>query len=217
MKAKRFITQSILSLTIMVHTFSLGMLWFMSRQEPVFVNAAPVLAEQTIPKRAIHGTPAQIIIPSLNINLSVEPGKYEAATDSWTLSGYNAHFATMTNPANDTEGNTFIYGHNNPYVFGPMKRIQPGATIEIIATNGNRFIYTYQQSYIVAPNDVSLFKYKGPPILTVQTCTGVWHEKRKLYEFKFEKVIESADEVTAKDVEKKQALLSAIGSQLPTN
>lgn len=217
MKYRRLITQSIVSVTIVVHTFSLGILWFMSRQEPVNVSAESVSATQTIPKQAVYGTPNQIIIPSLNINLTVEPGNYEPTTDSWTLSGYNAHYGTMTSPANDTAGNTFIYGHNNPYVFGPLKRIQPGANVEIVAENGNRFFYTYQKSYTVAPNDVSLFKYFGSPILTVQTCTGTWHEKRELYEFKLDRVVESPQQLAQKESDRRNALIKAISSQMLTS
>lgn len=217
MSIRRLITQGVLTGTIVLHTFSLGILWFMSRQEPVYVNAEPVPVVQSLAKQAISGAPSQIIIPSLNINLAVEPGKYEAASDSWTLSGYNAHYATIMPLANDTAGNTFVYGHNNPYVFGPLKHLQPGASAEVVASNGNRFFYTYQKSYTVAPNDVSLFKYQGSPIMTVQTCTGTWHEKRQLYEFKFEKVIESSTEITQKDADRRQATLSAIASQMPVS
>jgi len=214
---KRLIVQTMLTVTIAVHTFSLGMLWFMSHQQVRYVHAEPVLAAQTIPKQAVYGTPVQIIIPSITVNLPVDPGVYDPSTDSWTLSGYHAHYATITTPANDTEGNTFIYGHNNPYVFGPLKRIQPGAQVEVVASNGNRFFYTYQKSYTVAPNDVSLFKYHGSPILTVQTCTGAWHEKRQLYEFRLDSVIESKNELLAKDTSRRQATLQAIGNQIPTN
>lgn len=215
MKYKRLIGQSVLTITITIHTFSLGILWFMARQQPVYVHAEPVTAAQTVPKQAVFGTPVEIRIPSLNIDLPVDPGVYNPATDSWTLSGFHAQYGTMTAPANDAAGNTFIYGHNNPYVFGPLKRIQPGASVEIIASNGNRFYYTYQKSYTVAPNDVSLFKYYGSPILTVQTCTGAWHEKRQLYEFKLDRVVESSSELIIKEVNKRQAVLQAIAQQLP--
>ena len=215
MNYRRLISQTTLTVTITVHTFSLGILWFMSRQEPAYVNAEPISVSQTIPKASIYGTPVQIIVPSLNIHLNIEPGEYDSQTDSWSLSGLNAHYGTMTSPANDTAGNTFVYGHNNPYVFGPLKRIQPGATVEIVANNGNRFFYTYQKSYTVAPNDVSIFKYHGSPILTVQTCTGTWHEMRQLYEFRLESVIESTEQVAIKESEKKAATINAILSQLP--
>lgn len=207
---RAFLKQLLLTLTIVVHTFSLGLLWFMNERPVVRVAAQPItVEEQSIPD-AISGVPVRIVVPSLAIDLHVLPGEYDQANDSWTLTGYNAHFATITVPANNQQGNTFIYGHNNPRVFGPLKRIQPGAEVMLIADNGNQFIYSLESKRTVIPEDVTLFNYHGPPVLTIQTCTGAWHEKRELFQFKFVQAIESDAAKDAKQSERRAEIMRTI-------
>jgi hypothetical protein len=37
------------------------------------------------------------------------------------------------------------------------------------------------------PTDATLFEYKGKPILTIQTCSGVWYQNRQLFTFDLER------------------------------
>src|SRR5581483_3056540 len=89
------------------------------------VAAAPsIVISQALPKKPVtSGRPIRIVIPSLNIDLPVDEGFYNESDGSWTLSGYHAQFAMLSQLANDYSGNTFIYGHNNPYVFEHLNRI----------------------------------------------------------------------------------------------
>jgi len=128
-------------------------------------------------------------IPSLNLELPIDEGFYNESDSTWTLSGYNAHFAMPTMLANNQEGNTLVYGHNNKYVFGPLNKLQPGAQLEIRTDNGHMFYYTYESAVSVQPDDLSVFTYEGPPILTLQTCTGNWNELRTLSTFSLTRVI----------------------------
>ena len=211
---RNLLKQTILSLVIIVHTFSIGMLWFMNKQPISRVAAQPITVQQQDIAEAISGIPVRIVVPSLAIDIPIQPGEYDGATDSWTLGGYVAQFATMTVPANNQQGNTFIYGHNNRYVFGPLKHLQTGAEIIVVTSNGNQFTYIFESARTVIPEDVTLFNYQGPPILTVQTCTGAWHEKRQLYQFKFSGVIESAMVTASKQSERRMQLVRAIGHPL---
>lgn len=211
---RRFVIQTLLSIVIVVHTFSLGMLWFMNKQPIAQVAAQPVTVQQQDLTEAISGVPVRIVVPSLAMDIVIQPGEYDKATDSWTLSGFNAHFATMTVPANNQQGNTFIYGHNNKHVFGPLKQLQPGAEVILIAASGNQFTYSFEAARTVIPEDVTLFNYQGPPILTVQTCTGAWHEKRELYQFKFKDVVESSAVLASKQAERRTQLIQALGLPL---
>lgn len=213
---KQLLKQTGLTLIIVIHTFSLGMLWFMNRQPVITVAAQPITVQQQDLAEAITGTPSRIVVPSLAIDLNVLPGEYNSATDSWTLSGYNAHFATMTAPANNQQGNTFIYGHNNKHVFGPLKQLKPGAEVIVVASNGNQFTYRFESVRTVIPEDVTLFNYQGSPILTVQTCTGAWHEKRQLYQFAFVGVVQSGAELQQKATERRAQLIQTISQPLVT-
>jgi sortase (surface protein transpeptidase) len=93
--------------------------------------------------------------------------------------------------ANNTSGDTFIYGHNNDYVFGAFRHITPtpGATAFVYTANGHIFDYTFDSSLNLSPDDTSILTYQGPPVLTIQTCTGSVNEWRTMYRFNFDKVV----------------------------
>ena len=155
---------------------------------PVHAVAQPV--KPTIP--LIAGRPIRIVIPSRYVDLPLIPGTYDKVTDSWTLSGYKAQFATASSPANNIGGETFIYGHNNDYVFGALRHAvpSPGAEALIYTDNHHVFAYTFEKSWSVGPYDVSTLNYQGPPVLLIQTCTGSFNEWRTMYLFKFERVVQ---------------------------
>lgn len=211
---RSFFRQLALCVIIVIHTFSLGMLWFMNRQPLAHVAAQPVIAAQPDIVQAVQAVPIRVIVPSLALSVDVIPGEYNARTDSWTLSGYKAQYATMTVPANNQQGNTFIYGHNNMHVFGKLKYLKTGDQVIVIGSNGNQFTYALESSRVVVPEDVSLFAYQGAPILTIQTCTGVWHEKRNLLQFRLVGYVESNAELSARQEQRRQALVDAISQPL---
>jgi LPXTG-site transpeptidase (sortase) family protein len=94
-----------------------------------------------------------------------------------------AQYATVTVQPNNKEGNTFIYAHNRVGVFHTLSRINVGDTVIITTDNGHTLTYKFRTSYETNPNDTSLFSYKGAPILTLQTCSGVWYQNRQLFTF----------------------------------
>lgn len=140
--------------------------------------------------KIISGLPVRVVLPSLGIDLPIDQGVYNAASDSWSLSGYHAQFAYVSKLANDHDGNTFIYGHNNKYVFGHMKLINPGYEALIYTDNGHIFSYAFESAHDFTPSDTSILLYKGPPELTIQTCSGNWNEWRRLYTFKFNRLLQ---------------------------
>lgn len=137
----------------------------------------------------ISGTPTRLVIPAVSIDLPTDPGTYDRASDSWSLSGYHAQYALSSALANDQSGETFIYGHNNPYVFWNLKYMHSGYQAMIYTSNGHEFLYTYTGTDALAPNDLSVLNYQGPPILTVQTCSGTFNQWRQMYHFDFDKVL----------------------------
>jgi LPXTG-site transpeptidase (sortase) family protein len=152
-------------------------------------SAMPVTGVQTHTVQAkpetISGTPVKLSIPSLDMKLVVAPGKYNKKTGEWTLSRDKAHFAELSIPPNNQEGNTFIYGHHRPEVFTSLKKVKQGDKAIITTDNGYRFTYVFESHDTVWPTDTSIFAYSGPPQLTIQTCTGVFMQDRQLFYFKF--------------------------------
>lgn len=211
-----FATSRAIVLALVINVSAVGLIWHYNHS-PEAQSAVTVPVTRTLPRRVIQGTPARIIIPSLNIDVAIDVGTYNSVDASWTLSGYHAQYADLTVPANNSNGNTLIYGHNNKYVFGRLRADIPANTqVEIIATNGNHFYYTYVGSQSVTPDDVSLFSYTGSPMLVVQTCTGSWHEQRKLATFRFDKVIVAAASTTSYQ-QRHEALISGLTQLTPSD
>jgi LPXTG-site transpeptidase (sortase) family protein len=138
--------------------------------------------------KVVSGTPVRITIARFGIDLKVHEGNYDSIKHTWTLSDNNAHFAAPSMPPNDHQGNTLIYGHNHDLVLGRLRNLSPGDEARVYTENGLTFIYTFTDAKNVKPDDVTAFKYEGPPTLVLQTCTGNWNEWRGLYSFKLERI-----------------------------
>lgn len=137
----------------------------------------------------IQGYPSELLIPSLNIDLSVIPGEYNPKTKQWTLTLDKAQYAVMTPMPNSQSGNTFIYGHYRKEVFASLHTIRAGETAIVKTTNGHTFYYQLSSIRTTDPGDGSVFSYQGSPILTIQTCTGVFFQNRQLFTFNLVKVV----------------------------
>ena len=142
----------------------------------------------SVKKLVKSGNPKEIEIPSLNIKLPIVPGVYDTVSQTWTLSWDKAQFATNTPLPNDDMGNTFIYGHNARGVFNTLHKIKTGEKLAITTDNNLRFNYVFVGSQEVMPNNDSLFSYKGPAMLTVQTCSGSFYQNRQLFAFRLDSV-----------------------------
>jgi sortase (surface protein transpeptidase) len=131
----------------------------------------------------IEGTPVRITIPSLAIDLKVLNGYYDTTKKTWTLTQDMAQYATITPKANNVKGNTFIYGHDIYAVFARLRRIKHGNQAIIYTDNGHVLTYEFRSSLETNPYDDTLFSYRGAPILTLQTCSGIWSQNRQLFTF----------------------------------
>lgn len=158
---------------------------------PAPVQAQPQEADVDPEEEVISGKPVRLSVPSLAIDLEVADGFYDQSTRMWTLSNDKAHFADISVWSNDSQGNTFIYGHYRPEVFASLHNAQSGAKATILTHNGYKFVYQFRTSRITDPSDASLFTYRGDPILTLQTCTGAWMQNRQLFTFDLLKVEDS--------------------------
>jgi LPXTG-site transpeptidase (sortase) family protein len=138
---------------------------------------------------AVQGRPIRIKIPSVNINVPIVDGYYDAKKQDWTLTNTSAQYATITPQANNVGGNTFIYGHNQGPVFERLPQIKPGDQAIIYTDSGYTFTYTFKSARETNPRDDSLFYYQGAPILTLQTCSGFLSQNRELFTFELTKVV----------------------------
>jgi len=146
-------------------------------------NTHAVVPTTTQIAQKIEGKPVRIRIPSLNIDLPVIDGYHNLKTQTWTLTKNKVQYAVDTPLANNIEGNTFLYGHNRHEVFRSLSKIKLGAEAIIETDNGHTFTYVFKGALETTPDDSSLFRYQGKPILTVQTCSGAWYQNRQLFTF----------------------------------
>ena len=145
---------------------------------------------ETAPKRELkQGKPMRIVIPSLSIDIAVTDGYYDSNNQTWTLTKDKAQYAVMTPQANNIAGNTFIYGHNRKEVFAKLSKIKVGEKVTVYTDSGHEFTYSYLSSKETDPTDSSLFSYQGPPILTLQTCSGIFFQNRQLFTFRLSEVV----------------------------
>jgi hypothetical protein len=189
-----------------LYMLTIAFAWYVIRPQPLFKPAAALtkieqkqhIAATPAPIfQIISGLPVRIVIPGSSYNgtvvdLPVDPGYYDSTTDSWTLSGYHAQFAMVSSLPNNFTGETYIYGHNNDSVFGALRHVTPtiGSSALLYTSNGHIFSYTFMSASSVAPDMTSVLDYSGPPIMTIQTCTGSFNEVRTLYQYSFDKVVQ---------------------------
>lgn len=152
---------------------------------PVQHIAPPVLVNAT----TISGQPERILVERLGIDLAVVNGKYDAVTDSWTLTEDKAQFATMTQLPNNQYGSTFIYGHNTDKVFAKLAGLKAGDLVKVTTTNGHTFSYVYNGQEIVQPDNTTvLSEVPSRPRLTLMTCEGIFSQTRRIMLFDFKGV-----------------------------
>lgn len=170
-----------------------GLFWLRAsnlsqNDQPIAPPASAVQWVATSPA-VITGSPVNLTLPSLHLSLSVISGVYDPISKSWTLTNNKVQYATITPPPNNANGNTFIYGHALWNLFASLPSIKPGAQAVITTDNGHTFTYTFVSSRVTDPSDTSLFNYTGAPILTLQTCTGLFYQYRQLFTFRLDKAV----------------------------
>ncbi len=187
MKISRNQVSSIIVAIILV---LLGLLSLVSRDSLDYIMAtdhfvAPNNVGVTSQVAETNSLPLNIEIDALGVKVEVIKGYYNTVTQDWTLTKNAAQYAVISPQPNQQEGNTFIYGHARSVVFGKLPLLKVGDMATITTTDNKVFMYRFNHSYTVNPADNSVLKYSGPPILTLQTCSGIRYQNRTMYEFEF--------------------------------
>jgi LPXTG-site transpeptidase (sortase) family protein len=165
-----------------------------SMPRPVELSNSPILASIAVPttpmppvkKEPIVGTPVRVVVPSVGIDLAVQPGAYNPEYGTWVIGNDSAYHADVTVPVNNANGTTLIYGHAQWGVFGRLPEVDEGAEALIYTAEGTVFRYIFQSSRQVDPTDVSELTVVGSPRLLLQTCSGPFDAYRTLVAFRLE-------------------------------
>jgi LPXTG-site transpeptidase (sortase) family protein len=187
---KRLVMIFLIGLVLFVGGFSLLTVYVRGHQAvTTVVPNVSAAAQITHSPNVIDGQPVRFQVPSLGMNLAVIPGYYDTKTGQWTLTRDKVQYAAITPEPNNESGNTFLYGHYRQQVFARLHLIKPGSEAIVTTSNNHVFYYKLRNVSVVNPNDsASIFNYSGKPILTVQTCTGLFFQNRQLFTFDLERV-----------------------------
>lgn len=140
-------------------------------------------------KPTISGIPVALTLPTIDTKVAVKRGVYNASSRSWTISSDTAYYAAVSEPANNQGGTTLIYGHNRETVFAKLADLKTGDAADVTTDNKRVFHYVLSGSATVTPDDTRIaINPEGLPRLVLQTCTGIFWEKRQLYIFELERV-----------------------------
>ncbi len=119
--------------------------------------------------------PTEIMIPSLNLDLKVDPGSIKSGV--WQISANNATFLTSSSSP-ENGGNTIIYGHNLKSIFGNLPYVSVGQKINVKTKSGKIYNYLVDKKYFVGPDRVDLVSPTNTPQLTLYTCWGLFDGQR---------------------------------------
>ena len=157
---------------------------FSNSYNPYIAQAAALGRPEIVKPPVVSGKPVQLLIPRLGINLPVQPGNYDPATGTWTLSNTAIFFTEITAPINDQAGHTLIYGHAYKNLLEPTKDLSIDDELIITTDTGYSFSYRYTGKEVVNPKDTAVLqKTSDKPLLTLLTCEGIFYENRRLMSF----------------------------------
>ena len=139
-------------------------------------------------RTALSGKPVRVVVADVGIDVGVAEGRFDPASQEWSLSDDSAYYANSSVPANDNNGTTLIYGHAKPTMFEPLKNATATTRVDIYTDNSMLFTYRFSALREVLPTDTSVFTQSGPPTLVLQTCSGPWDSYRALYSFDYVEV-----------------------------
>ena len=131
--------------------------------------------DKEVVEKTEESKPASIQIPSVGINLPVEESAIKNGI--WEVSYQGAsHLDKSANPGQN--GNVVIYGHNKNQLFGPIRWMEAGSTIEITDKGGKKYEYKVVKTIVTTPDDISYVLPKDKETLTLYTCIGFMDSKR---------------------------------------
>lgn len=125
--------------------------------------------------QGVPDVPVEIIIPSINIDLPIDPGQIKDGV--WQISNSNATFLT-TSALPGSGGNTVIYGHNKKVIFGNLPYLSVGQKISIKTKSGKIFNYIASEKFFVGADRVDLVSPSSSEELTIYTCWGLFDQER---------------------------------------
>ena len=157
----------------------IGFAWFAFLYKPPTLQTnnlakEPIIADQAFKKVSKESDVKSIIIPRLNIDLSVLPSKIK--NGYWEVSETSAsHGEGSANPGEG--GNIVVFAHAKEGLFLGLRNIKKDDTVYIL-TKLRWYKYRISEIVSVYPNDITTVAPTASEILTLFTCSGFFDDKR---------------------------------------
>lgn len=119
--------------------------------------------------------PISIAIENVGIDVPLHPAEITGTTWSDTKEG--ASYLTSS-PLPGTSGNSIIYGHNYPVIFGSLTKVIPGDIIKVGFSDGSTAEFEVLYTTTVPSSQTGVLAQTEDARLTVYTCTGFLDSKR---------------------------------------
>lgn len=118
---------------------------------------------------------SRVKIDKVGLDLAVEPAVVSDGT--WEVSDSGAsHWSNSANPGQG--GNIVIYGHNKTNLFGPIRWLAIGETVELTNKQGQVYSYKIIKTLTTNPDDIEYVLPTNEETLTLYTCTGFLDRQR---------------------------------------
>lgn len=167
------VVQRILLITgIFLLLFSAYLFW--QRVNPYRLSFA-VYSEEIRNPASVQIHPVRVRIPSVSIDLPVFSATIE--NGKWPAPSMGVSYLSSS-PTPGEEGNSILYGHNWPNLFGPLKRAEAGDTIEIALSDGEIRTFAVVMTDTVTPDQTHILSQSDDVRLTLYTCAGFLDRKR---------------------------------------
>ncbi len=119
--------------------------------------------------------PTKIEINSLQIALPIQIANME--NGKWKFSGEGA-FYLEESPLPGEKGNSIIFGHNFPNVFGQLYKLKTGDTFTISFNDDTTKTFEVKSKFNVTPDQTHILNPTDDTRLTLYTCSGFLDLKR---------------------------------------
>lgn len=137
-------------------------------------NQEPIRPDLSFSVVATGKPPIKIIIPQINIDVSVKPA--QLINGYWETSEDSASFGLGSAPPGSV-GNTVIFAHAREKLFLTLKDIKLKSKIYIL-TDTQWYTYEVENIKEVWPNDTYVISPTKNRKLTIFTCSGFFDTKR---------------------------------------
>lgn len=149
-------------------TFWISVLCGLIVVDMLVVRTYPVTKPHNFLKTT-NKVPVEIIIKDVSIDLPIIPAAYINGTFQTTTTGVSY---LDSSPIPGDKGNSVIYAHNWPNLFGNLPKVKKGDTVTIVFNDKTKKDFTITQTQIISAYQTSVLQPFDDKRITIFTCAN---------------------------------------------